>query len=165
MDSTIPTLEKLQQEPATEFEGKVKQLIATTTSKLHKLHQNSESESAEDIDCSSELVQIRPNEPERYKVSVSQQFLTEVINNLHDQFPQADLLEAFSIFDPAVLLGQDAIAEEKLKIPLDHYYSNDTGGPIEMDRERCRKEYKDFTSFVRDHAKLKTCAFLQDLAQ
>ena len=71
LNSTILTLEKLQQEPATKFEGKVKQLIATTTSEVHKLHQNSKSESEEDIDCSSELVKIRANEPERYEVCLS----------------------------------------------------------------------------------------------
>ena len=154
LNSTILSLEKLQQESATEFEDEVKQLIATTTSEVHKLHQSSESQSEEDEgDCSAELVQIRANDPERFEVSVRQKFST----NLHDRFPQVDLLEAFSIFDPAGLLGGDAIAEEKLEILLDHYYSNDSDGPIGIDREICRKEYRDFVSFVQGNAKLRTC--------
>ena len=74
-------------------------------------------------------------------------------------------MEAFSIFDPAGLLDQDAIAEEKLEILLHHYYSNDSDGPIGIDREICRKEYRDFVSFVQGHAKLRTCVSLQDLSQ
>ena len=58
-----------------------------------------------------QLVQIRPNEPEKYEVSVHQKFLAEIKTNLHDQFPHVDRLEAFSIFDPVSLLGQEAIAE------------------------------------------------------
>ena len=166
LNSTILSLEKLQQESATEFEDKVKQLIATTTSEVHKLHQSSESQSEEDErDSPAELVQIRANDPERFEVSVRQKFLAEISTNLRDRFPQVDLLEAFSIFDPAGLLGQDAIAEEKLEILLDHYYSNDSDGPIGKDREICRKEYRDFVSFVQGHAKLRTCVSFQDLAQ
>ena len=58
---------------------------------------------------------------------------------------------------------QDAIAEEKLDILLDHYYGNESDGPIGIDKSK--KEYRDFVSFVQGHAKLRTCVSLQDLSQ
>ena len=66
-------------------------------------------------------------------------------------------MEAFSIFDPAGLLGRDAIAEEKLEILLDHY--SDLG----VDKASCVREYREFTSFVKSHTKFKTCKSLQEL--
>ena len=43
-------------------------------------------------DSFDELIQIRANEPERYEDSVRQKFITQVITNLEEQFPQPDLL-------------------------------------------------------------------------
>ena len=70
LNSTIQTLEKLQQESATEFECKVKELITRTTSEINVFH-NAESESSTSNmeDHTSELVRIKPNEPERYEIS------------------------------------------------------------------------------------------------
>ena len=52
------------------------------------------------------LVNIQANEPEKYEKSVHQTFLTEVITNLRDRFPQVKVLEAFSVFNPQGLLGR-----------------------------------------------------------
>ena len=104
LSSTIQTLEKLQQEPATAFETNVKQLITKTTSEVVALHQNDESvpdsDGESETDGQDDLVKIRLNEPEKYETYVRQKFLAEVIKNLQDRFPQIEVLEAFSIFDP-----------------------------------------------------------------
>ena len=75
------------------------------------------------LESTYELVKIRTNEPERYETSVRQAFLREIIKNLGNRFLQVDVLEAFSIFDPQGLLGQEGIAVEKLEILLNHYNS------------------------------------------
>ena len=66
-------------------------------------------------------------------------------------------MEAFSIFDPHGLLGQ-SVADEKLEVLLNHYQSL-TEGP--EGQAGCVAEYK---SFVKDHAMLKACKTLQELA-
>ena len=72
LNSTIESLKKLQEESASDFEGRVKQLIDCTTTEVDKLQQNKESEPCTSdseegsTDCRSELVHVRPNEPENY---------------------------------------------------------------------------------------------------
>ena len=84
-----------------------------------------------------------------------------MITNLNDCFPQVEICEAFSVFDPQGLLG-DSIAIKKLQVLLDHYQSltNTSEGPSSV-----VDEYLSFISFVKDHAKLKTCQTMQELAQ
>ena len=77
--------------------------------------------------------------------------MTEVLKNLRDRFPQVQLLEAFSVFDPQGLLGQYSVATEKLEVLLDHYQSP-TKGP--EGRTGCVDEY---VSFVKDN-----CFFTRD---
>ena len=48
---------------------------------------------------------MRANEPERFESNIRQKFITKVVTNLEEQFPQVDTLEAFSVLDPAGLLG------------------------------------------------------------
>ena len=74
---------------------------------------------------------------------------------------RADLLEAFSVLDPAGLIGQDAIAEEHLEILLDHYNED---GAMGINKVKRIDEYRDFTSFAKSHKKLKLCTTLQELA-
>ena len=69
-------------------------------------------------------------------------------------------MEAFSIFDPQGLLGQ-SVADEKLEVLLNHYQSL-TEGP--EGQAGCVAEYKSFVSFIKDHAMLKACKTLQELA-
>ena len=68
LTSTIQTLEKLQLEPATAFEAKVKQLIAKTTSEVVFLHQNDQSVSdrESETDGQDDLIKIRVNVPATY---------------------------------------------------------------------------------------------------
>ena len=63
--------------------------------------------------------------------------LAQIITNLQERFPQLDTLEAFSILDPAGLLGQIGIAKEKLEVLLKHYHKDET-----MGISQCRDEYK-----------------------
>ena len=62
------------------------------------------------------LFRVRDNEPEWFESSIHQKFLAQIITNLQEQLPQIDTLEAFSILDPAGLLGQVGMAEEKLEV-------------------------------------------------
>ena len=162
LNSTISSLESLQRESATDFEGKVRD---KTTIEVNSLRCNAASTRSdsdeEEIESQFELVKIRANEPEKFEEAVRQTFLTEVIKNLHDRFPQVEVLEAFSIFDPQGLLGQDSLATEKLEVLLDQYQSL-TKGP--EGRTGCVDEYVSFVSFVKDHALLKTCQSMQQLA-
>lgn len=72
-----------------------------------------------------------------------------------------NVLEAFSVFDPSGLLGE-AVAEEHLVTLLDHYKED---GPMGINKMLCINEYKEFTSFVKEHTKLKQCKTLQELAE
>ena len=74
---------------------------------------------------------IRCNEPEKFEVSVRQAFLSKVATNLQERFPQVELLESFTIFDPAGLLGQEVLALDRLRKLLDHYNED---GPLAIDR-------------------------------
>ena len=109
-----------------------------------------------------ELVHIRCNEPDQFEASVRQVFLSKVITNLQERFPRVDLLEAFTIFDPAGLLGQEVLALEKLTLLLDHYNAH---GPMAIDRNKCTEEYTEFSTFIKSHATLKLYQSLQELAQ
>jgi hypothetical protein len=63
------------------------------------------------------------------------------MTNLQERFPQVDLLESFTIFDPAGLLGQEVLALGRLGKLLDHYNED---GPLAIDRDRCISEYTEF---------------------
>ena len=110
LNSTVASLESLQRESATIFEGKIRQLINKTTTEVDSLRCNAASAQSysdkEENESQFELVKIQANEPEKYEKSVRQISLTEVIKNLCNHFPQVDVLEAFSVFDPQGLLGQ-----------------------------------------------------------
>ena len=82
--------------------------------------------------------------------------------NLEERFPQVDTLEAFSVLDPAGLLGQEGVAEEKLAVLLEHYHEE---GPMGVNMTECVDEYNEFTTFVKKHSKLKSCTTLQELAR
>ena len=91
LNSTVASLESLQREFATFFEGKVRQLIDKTTTEVDSLRCNAASTQSdsneEENESQFELVKIQANEPEKYEKSVCQIFLTEVIKNLRDRFP------------------------------------------------------------------------------
>ena len=165
LNSAIASLETLQQESANDFEGKVRQLINKTTTEVNALRCNADSAQSDtdqdDIESEFMLVNIQANEPEKYEKSVRQTFLTEVITNLRDRFPQVKVLEAFSVFDPQGLLGENSIATEKLGVLLNHYQSL-TNTP--EGRKSCVDEYISFVSFVKDHTILRTCQSMQQLA-
>ena len=120
----------------------------------------------EELDDDSEdedttiLVHIKASEPSNYEARVRQKFLNALISNLQNRFPQVDVLEAFSILDPAGLLGQEVMSEEYLDTLLNHY---DESGPLGIPKAACVKEYNDFVTFVTAHAKLKSCKTLQEL--
>lgn len=123
LSSTVGTLEKIQQEPAAGFQSKVNQLITKIIKDVAELRQSGDrDEDDSDSECEmvNTLIQVRANEPERFESGIRQKFLTQVITNLEERFPQVDTLEAFSILDPAGLLGQEGVAEEKLEILLVH---------------------------------------------
>ena len=163
LDATLMTLEKLKQEPAADFEARVKQLIARTTTEVNELHHSPEPEHGDESENEGfELVHIRCNEPEQFEVSVRQAFLSNVTTNLQERFPQVDLLESFTIFDPAGLLGQEVLALDRLRKLLDHYNEN---GPLAIDRDRCISEYTEFSTLIKGHATLSPCQSLQELAQ
>ena len=109
LNSAIASLETLQQESASDFEGKVKQFINKTKTEVNALRCNADSAQSDtgqdEIESEFVLVNIQANEPEKYKKSVCQTFLTEVVMNLHDRFPQVKVLEAFSVFDPQATTG------------------------------------------------------------
>ena len=165
LSSTIDTLEKMKQETAASFQSKVDKLITKTTKDVTELRQSS---SRDDEDSDSEyeqldtLIQVRANEPERFESGIRQKFITKVVTNLEERFPQVDTLEAFSILDPAGLLGQEGVAEEKLQVLLEHYHEE---GPMGVNMTECVDEYNEFTTFVKKHSKLKSCTTLQELAR
>ena len=68
LNSTISSLESLQQETATDFEGKVRQLINKTTTEDNTLRCNAASATTDQKEMESELelVNIRTDEPESY---------------------------------------------------------------------------------------------------
>lgn len=97
------------------------QLLTKTTKDVADLRQSGDrDEDDSDSECegADTLIQVRANEPERFESSVRQKFLSQVITNLEERFPQIDTLEAFGILDPAGLLGQDGVSEEKLVVAL-----------------------------------------------
>ena len=117
------------------------------------------SEESDSEEKGTELVCIQRNEPKKFGMSVRQEFLSKVIANLHDWFPQVDILEAFTVFDPAGLL---VMVMEHLNLLLDHY---NLDGPMAIYRDRCTEEYTGFSTFIKSHAKLKLRQSLQELAQ
>lgn len=165
LSSTVGTLEKIEREPAASFQSKVNQLITKTMKDVAELRQsNDRDEDDSDSECEliDTLIQVRANEPERFESSTRQKFLSQVITNLEERFPQVDVLEAFSILDPAGLLGQEGVAEEKLEVLLEHYHED---GPMGMNLSDCVDEYNEFSTFVKKHSKLKSCKTLQELAR
>lgn len=115
--------------------------------------------SPEESDDDFQLVHVQTNEPEQFETFVRQAFLSKVITNLQEHFPQIEIIEAFTIFDPAGLLGQEVLALEKLKLLLDHYSGD---GPLAINSDRCTDEY---TTFIKGHAILKQCKSLQEYAR
>ena len=89
---------------------------------------------------------MRANEPERFESGIRQKFITKVVTNLEERFPQVDTLESFSILDPAGLLGQEGVAEEKLQVLLELYREE---GPMGVNMTECVDEYSEFTTFVK----------------
>ena len=166
LDSALLTLEKLKQEPAADFETRVKKLVDRTTTEVSKLRCSPELEAEqEDSEPDSdefELVHIQHNEPAQFEVLVCQAFIAKVITNLQERFPQVDLLESFTIFDPSGLLGQDFLALDKLKILLDHYSEDNVLG---IDRDACIREYAEFSTLIKSHTTFSLCKSLQDLAR
>ena len=75
---------------------------------------------------------------------------------------EVELLESFTIFDPAGLLGQEVLALDKLRKLLDHYNED---GPLAIDRDRCISEYTEFSTLIKGHATLGLCQSLQELAR
>ena len=152
LNSTIiESLKKMQHASAAEFEDNVKQLTTHTTTDMQSLHQCtdiqsevSSSPSSQDPVSSTEilndLVTIRAGEPENFEVNVRQKFLREIIKNIEERFPQVEILEAFSIFDPSGLLPHKEITSKKLEILLEHYDRN-LDLQTESNRERCKKKY------------------------
>ena len=68
LDATLMTLEKLKHEPAADFEARVKELIARTTTEVNELHHSPEPEQGDQSENEEfELVHIRCNEPEKFK--------------------------------------------------------------------------------------------------
>ena len=61
-------------------------------------------------DTDFQMVHVQPNEPEQFENSVHQVSLSKVVTNLSEHFPQVEVIEAFTIFDPAGLLGQEVLA-------------------------------------------------------
>lgn len=163
LDATVLTLENLKQETATYSKAKVKQLIARTTTEVNQLSRSppeTECEhSPEESDDDFQLVHVQTNEPEQFETFVRQAFLSKVITNLRERFPQ---IEIFTIFDPAGLLGQVVLALEKLKLLLDHYSGD---GPLAINSDRCTDEYTGFSTFIKGHAILKQCKSLQEYAR
>ena len=47
-------------------------------------------------------------------MNVRQPFLTKLLTNLMEQFFKCDVIEAFSVLDPAGLLGENEVAKEHL---------------------------------------------------
>ena len=114
LNSTVSTLEKLKQESAGDFEARVKQLIARTTtevSQLSRLAPDAECENSSEVEPDSDfqLVHVQINEPEQFENSVREVFLSKVVTNLQERFPQVEIVEAFTVFDPAGLLGQEVL--------------------------------------------------------
>ena len=108
LNSTVASLESLQRESATFFEGKVRQLIDKTTTEVDSLRCNAGSAQSdsdeEENESQFELVKIQANEPEKYDKSVHQTFLTEVIKNLRDRFPQV-CFRGIQCFRPTMITG------------------------------------------------------------
>ena len=76
LNATVLTLEKLKQETATDFEAKVKQLIATEVNQLRlSLSQTQCVQSPEESDNDFQLVHVQTNKPEQFETSVHQAFL------------------------------------------------------------------------------------------
>ncbi len=167
--SAIQNLEKTKNQSANDFKLKVKQLIHKTVREGIALQQSEtesepeESPTSEDENEPHELlvITVADREPEKYESDVRQQFLSKVITNLGDRFPKVNILEAFSVFDPSGLLGE-SVAEEHLVTLLDHYKED---GPMGINQILCINEYREFTSFVKEHTKLKQCKTLQELAE
>jgi hypothetical protein len=80
-----------------------------------------------------------------------------------ERFPKRDVVEAFSVLDPAGLLGENEVAKEHLEVLLNHYSGD--GGRMGISKECCTKEYSEFISFAEKHAVLKGCNSMQELAE
>ena len=83
-----------------------------------------------------------------------------MITNLQERFPQIDIIEVFTVFDPAGLLGQEVLALEKLRLLLDHYSGD---GPFAINRDRCIEEYTELSTFIKGHAIPKQCKLYKNL--
>ena len=165
LQSTIVTIEKLQKVSPTEFQTKVIQLIDKTCVEVQQMHQappDSEFCDEQPVE-GNKCVTVRTNEPESYEVNVRQPFLTKLLTNLMERFPNCDVIEAFSVLDPAGLFGENEVAKEHLDVLLNHY--SEDGGPMGISKESCTKEYSEFISFTEKHAILKGCNSLQELAE
>lgn len=149
LNSTISSLESLQRESATDFEGKVRQLIDKTTIEVNFLR------------CNAASTRSDSDEEEIESIQDSCKWAWEVRKSSSSNFPDWSYQRlawsvfssrSVSIFDPQGLLGKDSLATEKLDVLLDQYQSL-TKGP--EGRTGCVDEYNvSFVSFVKDHALL-----------
>ena len=110
--STNTTLQKLKDESPSAFEKKINSLIKKMNAEASELKSQdedsnsvsvlSEEESSDEEPSGDEEVHITctSNAPQRFESHVRQKFLSRVIENIQERFPQAELLEAFSILDP-----------------------------------------------------------------
>ena len=96
------------------------------------------------------------NASQRFESHVRQKFLSHIIENIQERFPQAELLEAFSILDPQGLVGDD-----QLEIILDHYKN----GQLVINPGDCLKEHSEFVEVVKSHTHVKNCKTLVELLQ
>lgn len=76
-------------------------------------------------DCFKKLeefgVTLKPDQLEKFKTSIYLPYLDNVIENLHNRFPDNPVLEGLSLFDPDLLLADDPthnewIQHDKLKV-------------------------------------------------
>ena len=163
----MTTIEKLQKGSAIEFKTNVIQLIDKTCEEIGQLYQTPPDTEFCDEHPTAEgnkYVHVGTNEPANYEARVRQPFLSKLQTNLMERFPKSDVLEAFSVLDPAGLLGgNEQIATEQLDVLLNHYAED--GGPMGINKESCTKEYRKFSSFAEKHAVLKECKSMQELAE
>ena len=103
----MTTIEKLQKRSAIEFKTKVIQLIDKTSEEIGELYQTPpDTEFCDEHPTAqgNKYVTVGTNEPANYEAHVRQPFLTQLQTNLMERFPKIDVLEEFSVLDPAGLL-------------------------------------------------------------
>lgn len=140
LNSILTTLEKIKVVAPSVFEDKVRGLITKMNMEATELHKELRSGEGSDTDVSDDreteppIITITPTEPQRFQTQVCQKFLSQMIANLQERFPHAELLEAFSILDPEGLPGQQGIVEDQLDVIRKHYQD---GGPMAISVVEC----------------------------